>query len=208
VWERQVNSSLPQKRGVMARVRSWGPTGQSNFDGKRGDVYSEIEDGYEVRVTLQRNEDGRLVCSRLELNYTASASAPTTPISSRFLQKLGFGELLREARETYVEFSKYNFDIYEDQEKEIYKEIKNWRLTGSAGFEDKKYSSLAFLYAEQIMLGNESPINYLSDLMKCDRETASSRVVEARKRGLLTKPKHGNVGGVLTKAGLKALGME
>jgi hypothetical protein len=44
--------------------------------------------------------------------------------------------------------------------------------------------------------------------MKCDRETTSSRVVEARKRGLLTKPKHGNVGGVLTKAGFKALGME
>ena len=192
----------------MAKVRSWGPIGQTNFDGKRGDVYSEIEDGYEVRVTLQRNEDGRLVCCRLELNYTAATSAPTTPISSRFLQKLGFGELLKEARETYVEFSKYNFDIYEDQEKEIYKEIKNWMLTGPSGFEDKKYASLAFLYAEQIMLGNESPINYLSKLMKCDRETASSRVVEARKRGLLTKPKRGNVGGVLTKAGLRALEME
>jgi hypothetical protein len=58
------------------------------------------------------------------------------------------------------------------------------------------------------MLGNDQPIAYLSELMKCDRETTSSRVVEARKRGLLTKPKHGNVGGVLTKAGLKALEME
>ena len=192
----------------MAKNRSWGPTGQSRFDGDRGTLYSDIGEGYEAEITLERNEDGRLVCSRLAIDYTASKSAPTVPISSRFLQTLGLGEMLKEAKEAYLDVGKFANDISDKQEKEIYKEIKEWTLTGSYGFEDKKYASLAYLYQEQVMVGNESPIAYLSELMKCDRETTSSRVVEARKRGLLTKPKHGNVGGVLTKAGLKALGME
>ena len=191
----------------MAKVRSWGQTG-SFSDGSRGTLKAEIGDGYEAEITLQRNEDGRLVCSRLTIDYKASKSAPTVPINSRFLQKLGIGELLSEAKEFYVELAKFVNEISLEQEKEILKEIKDWTLTGSAGFEDKKYASVAYLYTEQIMLGNDQPIAYLSELMKCDRETASSRVVEARIRGLLTKPKHGNVGGVLTKAGLRALEME
>jgi len=192
----------------MAKVRSWGPTGSSFFNGDRGTVSADIGDGYEAEITLQRNEDGRLVCSRLAIDYTASKSAPTVPISSRFLQKLGIGEMLSEAKEIYLDVAKFVNEVSEEQEKKILKEIKSWTLTGAAGFEDKKYASVAYFYTEQIMLGNDQPIAYLSELMKCDRETASSRVVEARMRGLLTKPKHGNVGGVLTKAGLRALEME
>ena len=194
----------------MGKRRNWGPkqNERSNFDGDRGTLSVSIDDGYEAELTLQRNEDGRLVCSRLVLAYTASESAPTVPISSRFLQTLGLGEMLKEAKEIYLDVGKFVGERYEKEEKEVYKEIKEWQLTGSAGFEDKRYASVAYLYAEQIMLGNDQPIAFLSELMKCDRETASSRVVEARKRGLLTKPKHGNVGGVLTKAGLKALEME
>ena len=208
MWERQVNSSLPQKRGVMAKVRSWQPTDGPFADGERGTLSAGISDGYEAKITLQRNEDGRLVCSRLIIDYTASKSAPTVPISSRFLQKLGIGEMLSEAKEIYLDVAKFVNEISMEQEKKILKEIKDWTLTGAAGFDDKKYASVAYVYAEQIMLGNDQPIAYLSELMKCDRDTASSRVVEARIRGLLTKPKHGNVGGVLTKAGLKALEME
>jgi hypothetical protein len=192
----------------MGAKRSWGPTYSSFFNGDRGTLQSDIGDGYEAEITLQRNEDGRLVCCRLVLNYTASESAPTVPISSRFLQNLGLGEMLKEAKEIYLDVGKFVGDRYEKEEKEIHKEIKDWTLAGSVGFDDKKYASVAYLYADQIMLGNDQPISYLSELMNCDRETASSRVVEARKRGLLTKPKHGSVGGVLTKAGLKALGME
>jgi hypothetical protein len=116
--------------------------------------------------------------------------------------------MLKEARAEYVNVNEFGTDMTASRKKAILKEIQDWTLTGSYGFEDKKYASLAYLYQQQIMEGNESPIAYFSELMKCDRETASSRVVEARKRGLLTKPKHGNVGGVLTKAGRKALGME
>jgi len=192
----------------MGKQRNWGPTGSSFFKGDKGTLSASISDGYEVELTLERNEDGRLVCSRLLIEYTATKSAPAVPISSRFLQSLGLGEMLKESKEIYLDVGKFVGDRYDKEEKEIYKEIKDWQLTGSAGFEDKKYASVAYLYAEQIMLGNDQPIAYLSELMKCDRETTSSRVVEARKRGLLTKPKHGNVGGVLTKAGLKALGME
>ena len=194
----------------MPRKRSWGPLGgsSSNFDGDRGILSTSIEDGYQVQVTLERNEDGRLVCSGLYINYTASQSAPSVPISSRFLQTLGLGEMLKEARAAYVDAGEVVNEMTHRRMKVIDKEIKDWTLTGSVGFEDKKYAALAYLYQEQIMVGNESPIAYLSELMKCDRETASSRVVEARKRGLLTKPKHGNVGGVLTKAGRKALEME
>ena len=194
----------------MPRKRSWGPLGgsSSNFDGNRGILSTSIEDGYQVQVTLERNEDGRLVCSGLYINYTASQSAPSVPISSRFLQTLGLGEMLKEARAAYVDAGEVNNEMTHRRMKVIDEEIKDWTLPGSVGFEDKKYAALAYLYQEQIMVGNESPIAYLSELMKCDRETASSRVVEARKRGLLTKPKHGNVGGVLTKAGRKALEME
>jgi len=192
----------------MAKIRSWGPTGSSFFDGDRGTVSADIGDGYEAEITLQRNEDGRLVCSRLTIDYTASKSAPIVPISSRFLQKLGIGEMLSEAKEIYLDVAKFVNEISMEQEKKILKEIKDWTLTGAAGFDDKKYAAIAYFYAEQIMLGNDQPITYLSELMKCDRETASSRVVEARIRGLLTKPKHGNVGGVLTKAGLRALEIE
>jgi hypothetical protein len=193
---------------TMGKQRSWGPTGSSFFNGDRGTLTADIGDGYEAEITLQGNEDGRLVCSRLTIEYTASKLAPAIPISSRFLQKLGLGEMLSEAKEIYIDVAKFVNEVTDEQEKIILKEVRDWTLTGAAGFEDTKYASVAYLYAEQIMLGNNQPIAYLGDLMKCDRETASSRVVEARKRGLLTKPKHGNVGGVLTKAGLKALGME
>jgi len=208
MWNDKLIHPLPQKRGVMAKIRSWGPTGSSFFDGDRGTVSADIGDGYEAEITLQRNEDGRLVCSRLTIDYTASKSAPIVPISSRFLQKLGIGEMLSEAKEIYLDVAKFVNEISTEQEKKILKEIKDWTLTGAAGFDDKKYAAIAYFYAEQIMLGNDQPITYLSELMKCDRETASSRVVEARIRGLLTKPKHGNVGGVLTKAGLRALEIE
>ena len=192
----------------MAKVRSWLATSGPFADGARGTLSAGIGDGYEAEITLQRNEDGRLVCCRLTIDYTASKSAPTVPISSRFLQKLGFGELLVEAKESYVDVAKFINIFTIGDEKRLLKEISDWTLTGAAGFEDKKYAAVAYFYVEEIMLGNDQPITYLSELMKCDRETASSRVVEARIRGLLTKPKHGNVGGVLTKAGLKALEME
>lgn len=208
MWERQVNPTLPQKRGVMAKIRTWGPTGSSFFNGDRGTLSAEIGDGYEAEITLQRNEDGRLVCCRLAIDYTASKSAPAVPISSRFLQKLGIGEMLIEAKEIYVDVAKFINIFTIGDEKRLLKEISDWTLTGAAGFDDKKYAAVAYFYVEEIMLGNDQPITYLSELMKCDRETASSRVAEARLRGLLTKPKRGNVGGVLTKAGLRALEME
>ena len=192
----------------MAKIRTWRLNTSSFSNGDRGTVSADIGDGYEAEITLQRNEDGLLVCNRLTIDYTASKSAPAAPISSRFLQKLGFGELLSEAKGIYIEIDKRKNKISSVQEKKILKEVKDWTLKGAVGFDDKKYASVAYFYAEQIMLGNDQPIAYLSELMKCDRDTASSRVVEARIRGLLTKPKHGNVGGVLTKAGLKALEME
>jgi hypothetical protein len=77
----------------MGKQRNWGPTGSSFFNGDRGTLSAAISDGYEVELTLERNEDGRLVCSRLLIEYTATESAPAVPISSRFLQSLGLKKL-------------------------------------------------------------------------------------------------------------------
>jgi hypothetical protein len=47
--------------------------------------------------------------------------------------------------------------------------------------------------------GLENPITALAENYKWDKNTASSRVMEARARDLLTKPKVGTFGGRLTK---------
>ena len=44
----------------------------------------------------------------------------------------------------------------------------------------------------------DNPITALAKFMNCEKSTASSRVMEARARGLLTKPKAGTFGGKLT----------
>jgi hypothetical protein len=44
--------------------------------------------------------------------------------------------------------------------------------------------------------------------LNSDRATTSSRVAEARNRGLLSKPKHGTFGGQLTAKGKKILGTD
>jgi hypothetical protein len=46
-----------------------------------------------------------------------------------------------------------------------------------------------------------------SEELNENRATISSRIVEARKRGLLSRPKYGSFGGRLTAKGKKALGI-
>jgi predicted transcriptional regulator len=64
------------------------------------------------------------------------------------------------------------------------------------------------MYVRFVGLAKDNPIDELAQHMNCDRETASSRIAEARKRGLLTRPKQGVLGGRLTSKAEKLLGIE
>ena len=116
---------------------------------------------------------------------------------------MGFGEILKSAREAYEDWAAILIDVYQEMESE--RETKEWGYPGPVGHPDTKYAHLAFLYVSLVSKGKENPIDQLAQHMDCDRETASSRVAEARNRGLLTRPKQTIVGGKLTSKGKKLL---
>jgi len=66
-------------------------------------------------------------------------------------------------------------------------------------------TALAWLYQKYVLTGNGQPIAEISKFMNSDRATTSTRVAEARNRGLLSKPKHGAFGGKLTTKAEKLL---
>ena len=81
---------------------------------------------------------------------------------------------------------------------EIESSLKDWSLLGNQGFPDSKYAEVAFMYLKFVSQGLENPVSALAEGFGGDKNNWSSRVLEARNRGLLTKPKSGNFGGKLT----------
>jgi hypothetical protein len=179
----------------MGKKRDWGnPDGHA--DGSATSFTASNGDGYELTVTLQENVDGILVCSGLNIQLIDKERAPDVPINSRFFQLLGFGQILNEVRDAYVYWGETLSEIY--FEIDIEREIKNWNALGPIGFPDEKYAALAYMYTKFVREGLENPVTALAEFMGCEKNTASSRVMEARNRGLLTKPKLGTFGGKLT----------
>jgi hypothetical protein len=179
---------------------------KGDFDGRASTLWANLDSGYEARITLARNDDGVLVCTALSLTFDEKQGIPDAPINSRFFQTLGFGEMLIEARSKYVEFGDFVREIY--MTIEIEELLSDWTQLGPLGFPDEKYAAVASKYEQYVMTGLENPVSALADFLKCDKATASSRILEARKRGLLTTPKVGNFGGKLTSKGMKLLGLK
>ncbi len=166
---------------------------------------TETSDGYLIAVTLQQNSDGVIVCTGLDIHTLDKGKVPGRVINSRYFQLLGLGEILKSAREAYEEWAGILVDVYQEMESE--RETKEWGHPGPIGHPDIKYAHLAYLYESLVSKGKENPIDQLAQHMNCDRETASSRVSEARKRGLLTRPKQGVLGGRLTSKSKKLIGI-
>ena len=169
---------------------------------------TKIEDGYEIAITLQENVDGVLVCSGLDIQFIKkNLGSPANPINSRYFQLLGFGEILASARKAYVEWAEILDEVY--TEMDIEREIEDWTAQGPDGFPDKKYAALAYLYVKFVKEGLENPIAAITETFGTDwdKNTWANRIVEARNRKLLTKPKAGRVGGKLTPKAEKVLGI-
>ena len=179
----------------MAKKRDWG-TPNGHCDGRETTFTAENGDGYIISVTLQSNVDGVLVCSGVNIQYKDKSSSPNIPINSRFFQLLGFGEILNEVREYYIEFGNILDEVY--REIDLENQLKDWTALGPQGFPDEKYAAVAYMYMKFVREGLENPITALAEFMNCEKNTASSRVMEARARGLLSKPKVGTYGGKLT----------
>ena len=167
---------------------------------------TETDDGYEISVTLQVNEDGVLVCSGLNIKFKNKKLAPDRPINSRYFQLLGFGEILQSARKKYLELADILNEGYLEMEAE--RETQDWPYPGATGHTDEKYAYLAYMYVRFIELAKPNPIDVLAQHMNCDRETAASRIAEVRKRGLLTRPRQGVLGGRLTSKAERLLGIK
>ena len=92
---------------------------------------------------------------------------------------------------------------------DIEREIEDWTAQGPDGFPDKKYAALAYLYVKFVKEGLENPIAAITETFGTDwdKNTWANRIVEARNRKLLTKPKAGRVGGKLTPKAEKVLGI-
>lgn len=184
--------------------RNWDWYNQDgNFDGRPSSLTADTEDGYSITVTLQSNDDGILVCRGINIQFKDEKRPPEHPINSRFFQLLGLGEILRSARNDYLMWGETLSEAYADIEAEA--QIKDWPYPGPVGHSDQKYAYLAYMYCRFISQGKENPIDELARHMDCDRETASSRVSEARNRGLLTRPKQGVFGGRITKKTMQLL---
>ena len=97
----------------MAKKRDWG-TPDGHCDGRETTFTAENGDGYIISVTLQSNVDGVLVCSGVNIQYEDKSTSPTSPINSRFFQLLGFGEILNEVREYYIDFGNILDEVYRE----------------------------------------------------------------------------------------------
>ncbi len=186
----------------------WGPPNGKPDVGDPTTFTAQTKDGFEIAITLQENVDGVLVCSGLDIQFLKkNLSSPVNPINSRYFQLLGFGEILASARKAYVEWSEILDEVY--TEMDIEREIEDWTAQGPEGFPDKKYAALAYLYVKFIKEGLENPIAAIAEKFGTDwdKNTWANRIVEARNRNLLTKPKAGRVGGKLTSKAEKALGI-
>lgn len=182
----------------------WRPI-SGNFDGRPSSISADTNDGYRILLTLQENSDGILVCTQLEIQFIGK-EPPNNPINSRYFQLLGFGDILKSARNYYQSLGESLEEVHQDIESEFV--TSDWSFPGPIGYPDIKYAHLAYLYARFVKQGLNNPIDALAGHMKCDRETASSRVVEARERGLLTRPRQGVLGGKLTIKGERLIGIE
>lgn len=184
---------------------NWKPVREGNFDGSLSYLAAELPDGYEIEIGMQVNDDGVLQCSSFKLSPTEFASPQENFINSRYFQLLGFGDVLISARKAYGEWRNVIEEVYE--EIEIDNLLQIWKSQGPTSIDDKYYAAIAWKYEKALMLGLENPITYLAEELKENRATISSRIVEARNRGLLSRPKYGSFGGRLTSKGKKALGI-
>jgi len=185
---------------------SWAAVRTGNFDGSLSFIAAELEDGYEVTVGLERNDDGILQCLYFSIDWIDKKHLPVQTLNSRYLQTLGFGDILASARLAYADWSDTVNEVFEDME--VDRLLAEWKSYGSVAIPDKYYAAIAFRYEKFVLEGLDSPISALAEHMETDRATVSSRVVEARSRGLLTKPKEGSFGGRLTAKGRKELDMK
>lgn len=180
---------------------------EGNFDGRISTLYATLEDGYVIEMGLQENEDGVLQCTRLSLKSPNEDKLPDAVLNSRYFQTLGFGDILSSARLAYGEWREVVNEVYEEME--VDRLLNEWKSFGSTEIPDKYYAAIAWKYEKFVLLGLDNPTAALSDfLAPLDRATVSSRIVVARNRGLLTKPKIGTFGGKLTIKARKALNME
>ncbi len=184
----------------------WRAVGEGNFDGHLSFLEAELDDGYLIEFGLEQNEDGILECHSFSLRWPEAKILPTNAITSRTFQLLGFGRLLTSARKAYPVWGDIVVEVYE--EIEVEKLLKDWTAMGPVQIPDIQYAALAWKYEKYVLTGNGQPIAELSKFMDSDRATTSSRVAEARNRGLLSKPKHGTFGGQLTAKGKKVLGVQ
>ena len=180
---------------------------EGHFDGRISTMHATLEDGYEIEMGLQENEDGVLQCTRLSLKSPDEGAFPDAVLNSRYFQTLGFGDILSSARLAYGEWREVVNEVYEEME--VDRLLNEWKSFGSTEIPDNYYAAIAWKYEKFVLLGLDNPTAALADfLAPLDRATVSSRIVVARNRGLLTKPKIGTFGGKLTIKARKALNME
>jgi len=186
---------------------NWGKPGGQPDRGLPTSFTAQTNDGYEIQLTLQANVDGVIVCSGISIQFLDNENgAPSNPINSRYFQLLGLGEVLTTAREAYSEWAKILNEVH--TEMDIERELKDWTALGNQGFPDSKYAAVAYMYVKFVSQGLENPVTALAEFLKCDKNTTSSRVMEARKRELLTRPEAGTFGGHLTTKAEKILGIK
>jgi hypothetical protein len=191
--------------GVSSDGLIWRAIDKGSFDGRLSYLQAELDDGYIIEFGLQQNEDGILECHSFFLYWPEAKVLPPNAITSRTFQLLGFGRLLGSARKAYAEWSLIVNEAYEDMKVEQL--LKEWTALGPIQIPDIQYAALASMYERFVLTGIGQPIAELSKFMGSDRATTSTRVAEARNRGLLSKPKHGTFGGQLTAKGKKLLGI-
>jgi hypothetical protein len=177
------------------------------FDGRFSTMRAKLDDGYEITIGLQENEDGVLQCTSLEIKTLNEKKMPSTSLNSRYFQTLGFGDILASARIAYGEWREVVGEAFE--EIEVDRLLDEWKSFGSTEIPDEYYAAIAWKYEKFVLLGLDNPTAALTEFLHpVDRATVSSRIVIARNRGLLTSPKTGTFGGKLTPKARKALGME
>jgi hypothetical protein len=162
----------------------------------------QVGGGWVLRAEVRRNKENRYVFASLGILPPKTGYVPESGITSLVWRSVNIGQLLDEARQVIEDF--YLMDQIEDAHHFL--DETDWSRPGPVGHPDLLYARLALSYEDLASAGVRAPLKVLADQMHCSRATANTRIAEARRRGLLTAPTSGRVGGQLTPKARQLLG--
>ena len=213
--------SVPQDRHLQAVEPSAsyaGGTGGGSGPKPSGEGESthalSAGEGWEVVIHLGE-QAGQSIVREMRIYGSADKEqsgeqAPKGGLTTSVLRSLPLARLAEQARQERAYRLAAMEDYYSDEQGGLTDEerAESLRRPGPRGRTPGFYAVLAQRYLAVVRAGHRGPVKLLAEEYGVPVRTMETRIGEARKRGILTKPSPGKPGGELTPEGLGFLEYE